>query len=230
MPAYPLHVTARRIDPPKPEPRQASTIASDVAILLSMHVTGDSIDRMEVHGFDGRTPRDGEPSEPAIVPPEMVFRAWLGMARTIAEGQGFPDTVRAFCAAIASAAREIGDSIEAQLDLETKPVQTFPGAPAWVHRCGDTVGVEICDAWSEVLGFDLRARIEAMPLGLQMEWQAYLAGFQVRVGKVMRRKLSRPTKHTISPRLANEIAGIVIYEIRHDLATREHPQIEATPT
>lgn len=225
---YPLFLKATRAIPPRADDRDDSTtLPGDAAVVLTMDLEHGRIRRMEVHGFDGREGREEDATAPNVLPEELVFRSWLGMARCIAKGEGFPDSVRAFCEAVAEGAEQIADRIASALDLDTKPTETFPGAPSWVHRAGDTIGVEVCDAWSEALGFDLRARIEAMPLGLQIEWQAYLASFQMRLGDVMRRKLARPTKSMMSPRLANEIAGIVLHEIRRDQDMRKHPRIEA---
>lgn len=229
MPAFPLHLKVRRVDPPRADnPDTQDTLAADAMVVLSLHLAGTRIQRMEVHGYDGRSPRDDDRNMPALLQPESVFRAWLGMARCIAASDLYPDSVRSFCEAVSGAAHEIAERITAEHDLATKAVEHIPGAPPWVHRCGDTIGVEMVDAWGEELGFDLRARIDSLPLGLQLEWQAYLTGFQQRAGNLLARKLSGAERHRISPALANRIADVVRDEIRRERSKGKHPALEVT--
>lgn len=228
MPAFHLHMKVRRVDPPRPDGDGQDTLAADAMVVLSLHLNSSRIQRMEVHGYDGRAPRDDDAAMPAILQPETVFRAWLGMGRCIASSDLYPDSVRAFCDTVAAAAHEIAERITAEHDLATRAIEHIPGAPPWVHKAGDTVGVEIVDAWGETLGVDLRARIEAMPLGLQLEWQPYLTGFQARVGEIMAKRLAG-SRQRISPALANRIADIVREQIGRDRDRRKHPSLEVTP-
>lgn len=226
MPAFPLHLKVRRVDPPRPDTDGQDTLAADAIVALSLHMNGSRIQRMEVHGYDGRAPREDEPAMPALLQPEAVFRAWLGMGRCMAASDLYPESVRAFCGMVSEAAHEIAERLTAEHDLATRAIEHIPGAPTWVHRAGDTVGVEICDAWGEALGVDLRARIDAMPMALQIEWQAYLTGFQARVGQIMAKRLAGE-RQRISPALANRIADIVRHEIGRDRDRRKHPALEA---
>lgn len=228
MPAFHLHMKVRRVDPPRPDGDGQDTLAADAMMVLSLHLNSSRIQRMEVHGYDGRAPRDDDAAMPAILQPETVFRAWLGMGRCIASSDLYPDSVRSFCEAVSGAAHEIAERLTAEHDLATRAIEHIPGAPTWVHRAGDTIGVEMVDAWSEALGVDLRARIEALPLGLQLEWQAFLHGFQMRAGEVMAKRLAGE-RQRISPALANHIADIVRDMIRRDRERKKHPTIEATP-
>lgn len=228
MPAFPLHMRVRRVDPPRPDADAQDTLAADAMVVLSLHMNGARIQRMEVHGYDGREHRDDDPRMPALLQPESCFRAWLGMARAIAGSELYPDSVRTFCGAVSDAAHEIAERITAEHDLATQKVEHIPGAPEWVHKCGDTIGVEMVDAWGEELGLDLRARIESLPLGLQLEWQAYLTGFQQRAGNLLARKLSGVERHRISPALANRIADVVRTEIRRERSKGKHPALEVT--
>lgn len=229
MPAFPLHLKIRRVDPPRPDGDGQDTLAADAIVALSLHMNGERIQRMEVHGYDGRAPRDDDPGMPALLQPETVFRAWLGMARCIAASDLYPGSVRSFCEAVSGAAHEIAERLTAEHDLATRAIEHIPGAPTWVHRAGDTIGVEMVDAWSEALGLDLRARIDALPLGLQLEWQAFLVGFQVRAGELMAKRLSGTERHRISPALANRIADIVRDMIRRDRERKKHPAFEVAP-
>lgn len=228
MPAFHLHMKVRRVDPPRPDGDGQDTLAADAMVVLSLHLNSSRIQRMEVHGYDVRAPRDDDAAMPAILQPETVFRAWLGMGRCIASSDLYPDSVRSFYEAVSGAAHEIAERLTAEHDLATRAIEHIPGAPTWVHRAGDTIGFEMVDAWSEALGVDLRARIEALPLGLQLEWQAFLHGFQMRAGEVMAKRLAGELQR-ISPALANRIADIVRDMIRRDRERKKHPTIEATP-
>lgn len=154
MPAFHLHMKVQRVEPPRPDGDGQDTLAADAMVVLSLHLNSSRIQRMEVHGYDGRAPRDDDAAMPAILQPETVFRAWLGMGRCIASSDLYPDSVRSFCEAVSGAAHEIAERLTAEHDLATRAIEHIPGAPTWVHRAGDTIGVEMVDAWSEALGVD----------------------------------------------------------------------------
>lgn len=228
---YPLSINVRRHDPPVTRDDLRAQygadehrhVGSDVAIVLACNFDRGELVQLTVVQCDGRIAdkhgRTWCPGGP--VPPADLVTAWLQFGRAIVEDASMPDEVRDVVRIAIDRAHEHAQHLNDR-DAPRVPVE---GAPSWVTKQGRGFGVDVQAAWGEVLGVELEERIAALPLALQLEWQAFLAGFTRRMGVEMTKR--RPGDGSGSEHAAAKAIGIFVRaEVHKAIRNGQHPKLE----
>lgn len=198
-------------------------MGTDAMVVLSLGFADDALATCDVLTADGRTAGSAAYS-PGKLSPLHTFEAWVMFTKTLAHAVGLSPERRGLLEAVINTYEEIAKRTNEQIRMQGKNLQRIEGCPDWIGIVDDALGIEVNKAWGELLERDVDELLQALPIGLSLEWKAYLAGFSAEVGRAIAKATGgkRLTAVDAAPRVVSIIRG----EIRKAIGLRKHPALE----